>query len=143
MTFRGHFDYSLDAKHRLNVPPRFRAAFAAGVVLSPEFEPCIGIWAPDRFEAFTAAFLQRLNPISPERRTLERFFGRAFDTEIDAGGRITLPQKLLSHAGIEREVAVIGRFDHLEIWDRARWDAYEPELDADAPAIAEGVGHPS
>jgi MraZ protein len=143
MNFRGHFDYSLDAKNRLNVPPRFRAAFVAGVVLSPELDPCVGIWAPDGFEQFTAAFLAPLNPISPERRKLERFFGRSFDTELDAGGRVTLPQKLLQHAGIGREVAVIGRFDHLEVWDRGRWESYEPELEADVPRIAEGVGHAS
>jgi len=31
MVFRGTFDYSLDAKNRLTVPARFRAALAEGV----------------------------------------------------------------------------------------------------------------
>jgi len=34
MAFRGTFDYSLDAKNRLTVPAKFRAALSEGVVLN-------------------------------------------------------------------------------------------------------------
>ncbi|HEX8856880.1 MAG TPA: MraZ N-terminal domain-containing protein, partial [Thermoleophilaceae bacterium] len=68
MAFRGHFDYSLDAKNRLNVPPKFRAAFSGGVVLAKALEPCVAIWTPEDFESFTESFLANLNPVSAERR---------------------------------------------------------------------------
>ncbi|MBV9049079.1 MAG: cell division/cell wall cluster transcriptional repressor MraZ, partial [Solirubrobacterales bacterium] len=32
--FRGTFEHALDAKHRLTVPAKFRAALAGGVVLA-------------------------------------------------------------------------------------------------------------
>ena len=38
--------YSLDAKNRLNVPAKFRAAFSSGVVLAKALEPCVAIWTP-------------------------------------------------------------------------------------------------
>ena len=38
MTFRGTFDLTLDAKNRLTVPTRYRAAFADGVVLAAGLE---------------------------------------------------------------------------------------------------------
>src|SRR5919206_459851 len=72
MAFRGHFDYSLDAKNRLNVPPKFRAAFSGGVVLAKALEPCVDIWTPEAFERHTDAFLSGLNPLSAERRKLTR-----------------------------------------------------------------------
>src|SRR5918998_4794468 len=101
MAFRGHFDYSLDAKNRLNVPPKFRAAFSDGVVLAKALEPCVAIWTPDGFEAFTSSFLQNLNPVSAERRKLTRYFaGSSFDVELDAAGRVTMNAPLLTHAGI-------------------------------------------
>ena len=53
MAFRGHFDHSLDAKNRLSIPAKFRAAFSSGLVLSKFLEPCIAIWTPDGFERFT------------------------------------------------------------------------------------------
>ena len=33
LAFRGHFEHSLDAKNRLAIPARFRAAFSGGTVL--------------------------------------------------------------------------------------------------------------
>ena len=34
MAFRGTFDHTLDAKNRLTIPAKFRAALSEGVVLS-------------------------------------------------------------------------------------------------------------
>jgi MraZ protein len=144
LAFRGHFEYSLDAKKRLNIPPRFRAAFSGGVVLAKWLEPCVAIWTPDAFESFTNSFLADLNPVSAERRKLTRFFaGSSFDTELDSAGRVTLNQALLDHAGVEKEVVLVGNLDHLEVWDREKWLADQRELNAEIVEIAEGLGHPS
>ena len=59
MTFRGTFEHALDAKHRLTIPAKFRAALATGVVLAPshEVEPgaprTVAIWTPDAYDEFT------------------------------------------------------------------------------------------
>ena len=144
MAFRGHFDYSLDAKNRLNVPAKFRAAFASGVVLAKALEPCVAIWAPDTFERWTESFLSNLNPVSPERRKLTRYFaGSSFDVDLDSAGRVTLNQALLEHAGIDREVVIVGNLDHLEVWDRGRFQEDQRSLNAEISGIAESLGHPS
>ncbi len=144
MAFRGHFDYSLDAKNRLNVPAKFRAAFSSGVVLAKGLEPCVAVWAPDTFERWTESFLSNLNPVSPERRKLTRYFaGSSFDAELDSAGRVTLNQALLEHAGIQKEVVIVGNLDHLEIWDRDRWNDDQQALNAEVSGIAESLGHPS
>ena len=68
MIFRGTFEHALDAKHRLTVPAKFRAALAAGVVLaaSPETTAqaprSIAIWTPDAYEAYTGAALAGVEP---------------------------------------------------------------------------------
>jgi MraZ protein len=144
MAFRGHFDYSLDAKNRLNVPAKFRAAFSSGVVLAKGLEPCVAVWAPDTFERWTESFLSNLNPVSPERRKLTRYFaGSSFDAELDSAGRVTLNGALLEHAGIQKEVVIVGNLDHLEIWDRDRWSDDQQALNAEVAGIAESLGHPS
>jgi MraZ protein len=144
MAFRGHFDYSLDAKNRLTVPPKFRAKFSGGIVLAKALEPCIALWTPEAFEAWTDSFLSNLNPVSAERRKLARFFaGSSFDAELDSAGRVTLNSKLLAHAGIDRDVVVVGNLDHLEVWDRGTWEADQDELASEIVGIAEGLGHPS
>ncbi len=144
MAFRGQFDYSLDAKKRLNVPPKFRAAFSGGVVLAKALEPCVAIWTPDGFEAFTSSFLANLNPVSAERRKLTRYFaGNSWDVELDSAGRVTLNAPLLAHAGISKEVVVVGNLDHLEVWGRDRWQQDQESLDSEIVGIAESLGHPS
>ncbi len=143
MAFRGHFDYSLDAKNRLNIPPKFRAAFSDGVILGKGLEPCLWLWPPTAFDEFTDQVLRNLNPLSAERRKLTRsLVGNSFDAELDAAGRLTLNSVLLEHAGIDREVVVVGVLDYLEVWARDRWLAGQDELSAEVGEIAEGLGHP-
>jgi MraZ protein len=144
LAFRGQFDYSLDAKNRLNVPAKFRPAFSGGVVLAKALEPCVAIWAPDVFEEWTASFLGNLNPVSAERRKLTRYFaGNSWDVELDSAGRVTLNAPLLAHADISKEVVVIGNLDHIEVWDRERWQQAQRSLDSEIVEIAESLGHPS
>jgi MraZ protein len=144
LAFRGQYDFSLDAKNRLNVPAKFRPSFSDGVVLAKALEPCVAIWAPDEFERWTESFLSDLNPVSAERRKLTRYFaGNSWDVELDSAGRVTLGAPLLRHAGISKEVVVIGNLDHIEVWDRGRWQEHQESLDNEIVGIAESLGHPS
>ena len=144
MAFRGHFDYSLDAKNRLTVPTKFRANFSSGIVLAKGLEPCITVWVPEEFDNWTSSFLSNLNPVSAERRKLTRFFaGSSFDVELDSAGRVTLNAPLLAHAGIEKEVVMVGNLDHLEVWDRKTWESDQKQLADEIVGIAESLGHPS
>ena len=144
MAFRGHFDYSLDAKNRLTVPTKFRANFSSGIVLAKGLEPCITVWVPEEFDNWTNSFLSNLNPVSAERRKLTRFFaGSSFDVELDSAGRVTLNAPLLAHAGIEKEVVMVGNLDHLEVWDRKTWESDQKQLADEIVGIAESLGHPS
>lgn len=144
MAFRGHFEYSLDAKNRLNIPAKFRASFSDGLVLARWLDPCVAVFTPEGFDRFNDSFLGELHPLSQERRRLTRFFsGGSFDVELDSAGRVTLNGALLDHAGIEKEVVVIGNVDHLEIWDRQRYAADQDDLPDHVARIAESLGNPS
>src|SRR3954468_15820708 len=144
LAFRGHFEYSLDAKNRLTIPAKFRASFSGGLVLARWLDPCVAIFTPEGFDRFNDSFIHEMHPLSSERRRLSRFFsGGAFDAELDSAGRVTLGAPLLEHAGIAKDVVVIGNGDHLEIWDRARYAADQSDLPDHVARIAENLGHPS
>jgi MraZ protein len=102
LSFRGTFEHALDAKHRLTVPAKFRAALAAGVVLAASHEAtpgsprCVSIWTPESYDAFTAETLNGLNPVSPKARELKRFFfNSSFDAELDSANRLMIPPPLM------------------------------------------------
>lgn len=144
MAFRGHFEHSLDAKNRLSIPARFRTPFAAGIVLAKDPETCVAIWTPDTHEAIIERALAGYNPMGSQYRKLSRFYqGNSFEVELDANGRVTLPSTLLTHAGIEKEVVVVGVGDHLEVWDKGRWVREQDALDAEIEEVTENLGNPS
>jgi MraZ protein len=58
------------------------------------------------------------------------FFANVHPTPLDGSGRILLPEKLRTLAGIQREVVMVGVADRAEIWDRARWEKFESDNDA-------------
>ena len=148
MIFRGTFEHALDAKHRLTVPSKFRAALAGGVVLaaSPETTAqaprSIAIWTPDAYESYTAAALTGLSPISPEARDLKRFFfNYSHDTELDSAYRVMIPTPLLEYAALDREVVVVGSGECLEVFDRAGYGGYSQDVLTRVPDIAAKLGH--
>jgi len=129
--FRGTFDHTLDAKNRLTVPARYRAALSEGVVLAMpvDLKPCVGVWRPEEYESYTRRALAELPPLSPRRTELERFFyGGSHDTELDAAGRIMIPNSLRESADLAKDVMVVGVGDRLELWDKSAWSGHRPTL---------------
>ena len=62
-------------------------------------------------------------------RALARLlFSWATECSMDKQGRILLPQNLRQHAGIKREVVIIGVSDRIEIWSKDRWADYLENL---------------
>jgi MraZ protein len=148
LIFRGTFEHSLDAKHRLTVPAKFRAALAGGVVLaaSPETNAdaprSIAIWTPDSYDAYASAALSGLNPLEPKARDLERFFFNfSHDTELDSANRVMIPPVLIDYAGLGKDVVVTGSGKCLEVFDRSEYTGYSEDVLIRAPDLAASLGH--
>ena len=54
-------------------------------------------------------------------------FANAAKCELDAQGRILIPQKLRAYANLEKDVVVIGVSNRAEIWNAEAWHAIEEE----------------
>lgn len=144
MAFRGHYDHSLDAKHRLSIPARFRADFSSGLVLSKDTDACISVWTPRGHETTVERALQGKNPLGSEYKKTQRFFQwHSFDQELDSSGRVTLPAALMEHARVTKEVVVAGVGDHIEIWDKELWQSEQDALDATIGEVTDSLGDPA
>jgi MraZ protein len=148
LNFRGTFEHALDAKHRLTVPAKFRAALANGAVLAKSHEVatgsprCVSIWTPTGYEAFTSRVLADLNPLSPDARDLRRFFfNNSFDMELDSANRLMIPAPLMGYAELDKEVVVAGSGECLELWNRESYDSYQDGVMTRIPDIAAGLGN--
>jgi MraZ protein len=144
LAFHGTFEHTLDAKHRLTVPSKFRAALAGRVVLVKAVDRCVSVYPADTYTAMTEAALAGLNPFSPHARELKRvLFANAADVELDTAGRVMVPPRFREHAGIDRDVVITGAGDCLELWDRGTWESYDADLTQRAPDLTAALGHPA
>jgi DNA-binding transcriptional regulator/RsmH inhibitor MraZ len=52
-----------------------------------------------------------------------------------------MPPFLLQHAGLTKDVVVIGARNHIEVWDRERWHGLDEELVSEVREIRSRVSH--
>ena len=137
----GEHDHSLDDKNRFTLPSKFRSAFADGVVVVRGFDGCLSVYPVPEWARMTSRFAQ-LDPFSEDGRRVSRhFFGGATQAELDKQGRLVLPQHLIEHAALERELTVLGVHDHLEIWNRATWRRLQQEPEGRVEDAAERLAN--
>ncbi len=137
-TFTGEFRYSIDSKGRLNIPAKFRKALPETsedtFVVTRGLDKNIIVYSLDKWQTIEEELL-KLSPRLPEHRAYKRQTTRfATPLKFDSQGRVALPANLLEHAGIEKEVVIIGMVDEIEIWDPVvlkRYEENEFQLDAE------------
>lgn len=137
--FLGTFTPKLDEKGRLIFPAKFRDDLASGLVMTRGQEHCIAVYP-------IAEFRQKLDearraPTTDQRTRdyLRVLLSGAEDVIPDKQGRITIPAHLRAYAGLDRETAVIGALDRLEVWSLPAWEAYLEQKEEGFAQTAEEV----
>jgi MraZ protein len=134
----GEYEHTLDDKNRITLPAKFRAAFAAGVVVTRGMDGCLYAYRQEDWDKLVDSRLAGLDPLSKEGRRMQRFFfSGAAEAELDKQGRVMIPAALIEHAGLGRNVVVAGVRDHLELWDGAAWRKEMKEVEGSAEDVAE------
>ncbi len=120
--FFGEFEYRVDEKGRIPLPPRFRAHLRDGVVLTPGVEKCITAYPISEWKKLAATLTGSPLTRSKLRRLSRALFATAFYLNIDGQGRVSLPAPLREHAEIVDDVVVAGANTYLEIWNKVYWE---------------------
>jgi MraZ protein len=138
LSFLGQYEHNLDAKDRLTIPSKFRAALSDGVILLAGLDPCLWIFPAGSYQGFSAEILGGANPLSPDGRKMRRhFFGKADDETLDSAGRIHIPKSLVEHAGLGGPCVVLGMSDYIEVWSAERWPQFEADTKETVNEVAE------
>ncbi|MBX7167851.1 MAG: division/cell wall cluster transcriptional repressor MraZ [Pirellulales bacterium] len=147
MAWTGTYSRSLDDKLRLAIPKPLRddlkAAQQEVLYAAPGTDGSLALYGEDAFTRL-AARLTGASPTAKDVRDFGRmFYARAQRLDIDGQGRIRLPTDLATGAGLSREVVLLGVNDHLELWDRTRWESYLAEKSPLYDQIAEAAFKPA
>jgi len=120
--FFGEFNYKIDEKGRVLIPPRFRRELKDGVVVAPGIEKCITVYTLSEWKKLATTLTSSSVTPNKLRRLYRAIFASAFNTSIDGQGRVALPAVLREHAEIVEEVVVVGANTYLEIWNKVHWE---------------------
>ena len=136
--FFGAHEHTLDDKSRITLPARFRDEWEGGVVLSKGLDANLDVYPKQTWYTTFEARLAELDPFLGEARRLKRYFYHGISmADPDKQGRVVIPPLLLQHAGLNKDVIVIGVHDHLEIWNRDAWSEHLNAVEGSADDVAE------
>jgi MraZ protein len=135
----GEFEYKVDDKGRIPLPPRFRAHLKEGVVLTPGVEKCITAYPLSEWKKLADGLTGSPLARSKIRQLNRALFATAFYLGIDGQGRINLPAPLREHAEIVDEVAITGANNYFEIWNKVRWEEEKAASQEQAWQIIESL----
>lgn len=137
----GEYIHTLDDKKRLSLPVKFRKEMGKKIVLTSGLENCLWIFTLKQWEKISAK-LSEMNMLRADNRSFNRYmFGSATEVEVDALGRMLVPDFLVERAGLKNKVALIGVQDRVEIWNEEAWKAYKNVVEKEADSLAEKLGN--
>ena len=112
----GEYHHNIDEKGRLIIPSKFRDEIGNSFVVTKGLDGCLFVYSLVEWERIVNK-LKKLPFTKKDARTFTRFFlAGATVCEFDRQGRINLDNSLILYAGLEKECAIIGVNDRLEIW---------------------------
>ena len=127
----GEYSHILDEKDRFILPAKFREKAKAlakkKFFITRGLDGCLFLVSQEVWEKLEGK-LKSLSFTKQQSRSFNRlYFSGASEIDIDAQGRITLPEYLKEFAKIQREIMIIGVSDRIEVWSKDRWDKFYQE----------------
>ena len=143
MLLTGTFVRSIDEKLRLAIPKKLRETLgqptSQQLFIAPGTDGSLAIYTEEALTRLGER-LAAASPAGPDVRAFGRmFYAQAQAADLDEQGRLRIPAELAKWAGLGGEAVLLGVQDHLELWDRGRWEVYLAERQGRFDQIAEGA----
>ncbi len=115
----GEYQHALDNKGRAFIPAKLRDEIGPVVFVTLSMDRCLSVYSSESWNRLT----EKVNSMPYIRqRKMRPIFAHAVRCELDAQGRILLPQNLRDWAGLVKNITVVGCNNHAEIWDSDSWN---------------------
>jgi len=127
----GTFFNQIDAKGRVRIPSRIKAALGKDSMITRGTSGCLFLWSQknfqdlaDKADAVPLADISAANPV----RVL---FSSAQELEEDDQGRTMIPRALRQIAKLDKDIVFMGAGKRAEIWPRELFDKTFATVDFD------------
>ncbi len=137
----GEYIHTIDEKSRVSMPVKFRKELGKKIIITPGLDSCLFIFTTKEWEKVSKKLSDSgsdLSFLKADQRSFNRYmFGRAAEVEIDAIGRILIPDFLKTRIGLKDKAAIIGVEDRVEIWNDKEWSKNQEAVEKQAGELAE------
>lgn len=135
--FIGEYQYLIDEKKRVSIPPKFRKEIGKKAVITRGLDGCLFLYSLSEWKKL-AEKLGKLPLGQADARGFQRIMlSGAMEVSIDNLGRILIPDYLKDYAKLKKKVVVVGLYNHIELWDEIRWKQYQAKSEKEVGDMAE------
>lgn len=140
--FFGNYRHTVDSKHRVTVPSRWRDGDLEELFAVEDEDLGILKLLPREEMERTGRGVVDSNKLSPaEIREFRRFFfASAVNCPVDKQGRVSLPAAAVSTLGLGPDVMLVGVGERIEVWDPAKWESARAEQARRFQALSKEIG---
>lgn len=122
----GEFQYTMDDKGRVIIPPSFRGFIEDGAVVTRGMEGCLYLFPLTAWERIEKHLTTLPLTDSASRNFVRFFYSGAAKIKLDSSGRVSIPSPLRTFAALVGEetngnVVIAGAPNRLELWQENKW----------------------
>ena len=124
MIFQGEFNNSIDPKGRLSIPARFRESLTEQfggerLMVTKNQDEGVSAYPLAHWEELVRN-VDALNPGPQKTAVMRLIIAPAVECGFDKQGRILIPESLRAHAGLQKDVVVVGMDQKIDIYSQNR-----------------------
>ena len=138
--FLGEYLHTFDVKNRISLPSRFRKDLGRTVIVTRGLDHCLYVFARKQWEKEATRYAAQVSGKAAERGLARLFLAGSFESDVDKGGRVLIPENLKHFASLKGKAVIAGVADRVEIWEEAAWKKYTAQIERSAEELAEEAG---
>lgn len=127
MSFVGSYTHAMDSKKRVFVPSKFREDLGEEFYITRKFGSYLSIYTSDEWEEYVEKI--SMLPEADAEEFQDFILGAAQKCTPDSNGRIILEDRLIKHAGIEKNIVFVGAGKQIRVWAEEVWNEREQNRD--------------
>lgn len=136
----GEYKHTIDTKGRVAIPAKFRDTLVSGAIITRGLDNCLFLFTKGEWEVLAQKLIALPLAQANSRAFVRLMLAGAMDVELDAQGRILIPDYLRKFAGLQKNAVLAGLYNRIEIWDESMWDRYKQKTESASEEIAEKLG---
>jgi len=140
--FFGTYRHTVDTKHRVTVPSRWRDGELEELfALEDDGLGILKLLPRGEMERTGQEVLTMQGMSRAEARDFRRYiYSRAVLCPVDKQGRVGLPGALVAQLGLGPEVLLVGVGERIEVWDPEKWEQVRADQAKRFQALSKEIG---